>query len=144
MPLSPPPLDDNGNVHPHDHTDIEPGDGVLRGISEHFLVTATNGQRRISSMAFQSSSGNTGMSVNLQRLIEEANIDPQDYMKATSWVGAVRFTAGALRKEKLQVGFHPLENNPYHGEVWGDFTKSKQRKLQKLAVWFVEIPDVTI
>jgi len=42
------------------------------------------------------------------------------------------------------VGFDPLPENPYHGEVWGKFTKAQQRRLQQLAVWFVAIPGVKL
>jgi hypothetical protein len=75
MSLSPPPSDSNGNVVPHDHADISADGGVIRRISEQQLVIK-NGQRRISSIAFQASSGsNGGMSVDLQQSIESAGLD---------------------------------------------------------------------
>ena len=47
------------------------------------------------------------------------------------------------------VGFDPIYDdpvraNPYHGQVWGNFTQSKIKRLLKLAQWYVVIPDVTI
>src|SRR5712691_4675004 len=60
-------------------------------------------------------------------------------------VGAIRFEAGALRGVNLQVGFDPQPSNPYHGEVWGNFTGAmKSRILPSLASWFMEIEGVAI
>ena len=49
-----------------------------------------------------------------------------------------------LRGLGLQVGYHPLESNPYHGEVWGAFNKVQQDGLRNACQWFVEIPGVAI
>lgn len=64
-----------------------------------------------------------GMSVDLQRLIEEAGLDAKTFVISPPWIGAVRFTACAIRAEGLKVGYDPTADNPYHGEVCGDFTK---------------------
>ena len=81
------------------------------------------------------------MSVDLQRLIEETGIDAKAFVSSPPWIGAVRFTAGALRGEKLMVGYDPTENNPYHGQVWGRFSKQLRRKLVDLATSFVPIKE---
>lgn len=144
MPLQPPPVDNNGNVVLHDHEGITPNDGIIRRISEQQIISV-NGKRKISSMAFKASSGvNAGMSVDLQALIEEAGIDPHEYVTTPRWIGSVRFEAGSLRQAGFRIGYHPLPENPYHGEVRGDFTKAQQHRLQQLAIWFVQIPDVII
>lgn len=143
MPLEPPPRDRAGKVVPHDHTGVGPSDGVIRRISENQLVTDKNGQRRISSKAFQASSGpNAGMSVDLECSIIGAGLDVATYVTTPRWIGSVRFEAGALRQEGYQVGFDPIPENPHHGEVWGDFGRSRRRRLQQLCVWFVPIPGV--
>ncbi len=140
MPLSPPQRDAQGEVIPHDHPGITSDDGVLRRVAPHHYVSdpkATDG-KRLSTMAFQASTGaNGGMSVDLQKLIEEASLDPKLYVVAPPWIGAVRFTCGALRGEGFSVGYDPLPNNPYHGEVWGSFTRAKKQRLVALAVTFV-------
>jgi hypothetical protein len=41
-----------------------------------------------------------------------------------------------LRGEGFMVGFDPLPENPYHGEVWGAFSKAKQKRLPELCQWF--------
>lgn len=148
MPLSPPPHDAHGNVIPHDHHGIGSADGIIRRIPENWIVTESNGRRRLSSMAFSPSSGpHGGMSVDLQAQIEEAGLDCCEFLSTTSpqCVGSIRFEAGALRGQGFKVGFDPQPLNPYHGEVWGHYTGAmKRRILPGLAIWFVEIEGVAI
>jgi hypothetical protein len=103
------------------------------------------GCQRISSIAFKASTGDSnGMSIDLQRQIEEAGLNSRTYVTTPRWIGSVRFVASELRGLGLQVGYHPLESNPYHGEVWGAFNKTQQNGLRIACEWFVEIPDVSI
>ncbi len=96
-------------------------------------------------MAFKASSGpNAGMSIDLKQQIEEAGLDARIYVTTPRWIGSIRCTAGALRAEGFDVGFDPRGDNPYHGQVWGRFSKAKQRNLQTLWAWFVCIPGVSI
>ena len=96
-------------------------------------------------MAFKASTGvNGGMSVDLQTQIEEAGLDARSYVSTPRWMGSLRLEAGPLRAEGFDVGFDPLNNNPYHGEVWGAFSKSKQKRLRELCQWFVPIEGVSI
>jgi len=146
MSIRQPLRNNQGEVVPHDHEDIRNEDGVIRRISELQLVFDEKiGCRRISSLAFNMSSGlNGGMSIDLQRLIEEDGLDARHFVTTPQWTGSVRFEAGQLRAEDLQVGFDPLPNNPYHGEVWGNITRSKQKRLRQLCSWFVPIKGVLI
>lgn len=146
MPLSPPPLDINGEVSPHNHKEILPDDGIIRRISDEQIVFDEKvGTRRISSKAYKASSGpNGGMSVDLQRQIEEAGHDARDYVTTPRWTGSIRFVAGAVRQEGFLIGSDPKHDNPFHGEVWGNFTKSQRKRLRELAEWFVEISGVSI
>jgi len=140
LPLDPPPRNDEGEVLPHDHAGIDHADGIIRRVSPQYMVDDPKTQgKRLSSMAFQPSAGDRGgMSVDLQRLIEEAGLDPRQFVVSPPWIGAVRFTAGALRAEGLMVGYNPLlPENPYHGEVWGNFTTRLRKRLAALAEWFV-------
>ncbi|TBX74435.1 hypothetical protein E0I74_26720 [Rhizobium laguerreae] len=141
MPLAPPPLDVNGEVQPHDHQGILNEHGVLRRVSPHHLVDDEKAPagRRLSSMAFQPSSGlNGGMSVDLENSIIDAGEDPRQHVVQPPFVGAVRFTAGLLRGLDFRVGFHPIQGNPHHGEVWGEFTNLKKKQLLTLAEPFVD------
>jgi hypothetical protein len=81
------------------------------------------------------------MSVDLQKLIEEAGLDPKSYILSPPWIGAVWFTAGSLRAEGLMVGYDPDLDNPYHGQVWGTFTSKTPKRLAALAAEFVPIQE---
>lgn len=150
--LTPPPRDPNGGILPHDHQQISNDDGVIRRISEQWVVPDKDGNRRVSSMAFRASSGpNGGMSVDLEALIIANGVDPKGYVTSPRWTGSVIFTAGSLRAEGFWVGYDPLDEelpdqpaNPYHGEVWGSFPKSKQRRLAQIANWYVALPGVLL
>jgi hypothetical protein len=96
-------------------------------------------------MAFSPSSEaqGGGLSVDLQREMEESGRDAMKFVTNPPWIGSVRFTARQFRDEGFMVGFDPLPpDNPFHGQVWGRFTKGKQRQLLRLAQWFVAIPGV--
>lgn len=144
--IAPPPLDVDGLVIPHDHEDIKSEDEIIRRISHHFIVTNADGRRVISSMAYKASSGKYGgMSVDLKQLIEQAGKDPKIYVTNPRWMGSVLFKVFAIRKLNYQVGYHPItgpDPNPYHGEVWGKFSRDDIEQFKNLAKWFVPIENV--
>lgn len=145
--MSEPPRDEHGNVVPHDHAEIRDDDGVIRRIHPHYIVQDPKvGGKKISSMAIQKSTGpGGGMSVDLLREIVEAGLDPREFVISPPFLGAIKFTAGAFRRVDLMVGFDPLPpENPYHGEVWGEFTKPKQRQLLGVAEWFVPLEGIAL
>lgn len=90
------------------------------------------------------------MSVDIEPFIVLDGLDPQQWVTSPRWIGSVKFTAGFLRNQQLLVGFDPLEEteaqpaNPYHGGVWGSFSRGIQQALQSEAEWFVQIPDVDL
>lgn len=146
MTLKPPPRDAE-SVIPHDHDEILDEDLVIRRISEDWAVSDPKVPegKRLSTMAFNKSTGpNAGMSVDLKREIEDAGLDAQKWVTTPKWIGSVTLLVRDLRVEEFRVGFDPLPDNPYHGEVWGQFSKSKQRKLISLSRWFVEIPGIAL
>lgn len=145
--MLPPPRDVSGRVVPHDHPEILGADGIIRRVSEQFVVTDKNGCRRLSSMAVSpsSSANGGGLSVDLQRQIEEAGLDAKVFVTTPRWIGSIRFTAQQLRDEGFQVGTDPLPpDNPFHGEVWGNFTQSEKKRLLRSAQWFVALDGVAI
>ena len=146
MPLQPPLRDAEGKVTPHDHAGIQADDGIIRRVSDQqVVIDEKTGGRRLSSMAFKASTGaNTGMSVDLQQQIEEAGLNARIFVTTPRWVGSLRFKARELRGEGFLIGFDPLPENPYHGEVWGTFSKSKQNRLREICQWFVPIDGVSI
>lgn len=144
MPLQPP-RDTNGNVIPHDHEEILDAHGIIRRISEEHIIDDDKclAGRRISTMLFRASSEpNGGMSVDLQNEIEKSGQDARSYVTTPRFYGAVSLHAGQFRSEGFQVGADPIPTNVYHGEVWGTFSKGKQRRLLSLCDWFVPIPGV--
>ena len=144
MPTQPQ-LDADGNVVPHDHPDILNTDGTIRRVSQHQVVDDPKavGGRKLSSMVFNPSSGNNGgLSVDLMRPIEEDGINPKAHVTSPRWIGSVVLTAQAFRTETLMVGYCPNPDNAYHGEVWGNFTDGRKKRLLRIAQWFVKIPGV--
>jgi hypothetical protein len=139
LPLDKPPHDAAGNVEVHDHAGILADHGVIRRISaDHLVDDEKTGGKRVSTMAFGASSGvNGGMSVDLEESIAEAGLDPRTFVISPPFLGAVKFTAGALRSQEFKVGYDPIPTNPHHGEVWGNFTGGKKKWLQRNAEIFV-------
>lgn len=145
MPLSPPPLDHNGVVEPHDHEEILNDDDIVRRISAHHLVVDSGGVRRISSMAFKPSTGpKGGMSIDIKKSIEMAGLNPVQFVTTPVWIGSVIFKAGVPRAHGLLVGFEPIAGNDHHGEVWGKFRSGTGKAIQRASQWFVAIPDTVI
>lgn len=145
MPLQSPPRDAEGKVTPHDHAGILATDGIIRRVSPeyHVVEDPKTGGRRISSILFRPSSDG-GMSVDLEREINEAGFAAREYVTNPKYTGSVRFEAGPLRENRFVVGFAPLPENPYHGEVWFRKSKANEKILRSLCAWFVEIEGVSI
>ena len=142
---TPPPLDPDGNVVPHNHSDIHNADGIIRRVSPQQVVPDPKsvGGRKLSSIVFNpSSSKNGGLSVDLKRPIVEDGIDPIAHVTSPRWIGSVILTAQDFRDETLMVGYHPIPDNAYHGEVWGNFSDGRKKRLLRIAQWFVAIPGV--
>lgn len=142
--ISLPPHDDEGRVILHDHEEINNSDEVIRRVSEEQIVKK-EGKRIISSILYKPSSGkNGGMSVDLKQLIENDGIDPKVWVTTPKWMGSVIFKVVELRDLDFIVGYDPLPKNPYHGEVWGTFSRSRVKKLKSLAHWLVPIEDTNL
>ena len=96
-------------------------------------------------MLYRASSGaNGGMSVDINQLIEERGILPDDYVKDKPWMGAISLGVGSTRELGFEVGYNPLSDNPFHGEIWGQFARAQQKALAQNATWCVEIPGVSL
>lgn len=127
-------------MKPYDDPEIAPDDVIIRRISPHYVVPDQNrGGLRISTAAFSPSNGEDGgMSVDIEKLILAAGLDPREFVASPEFTGAVSFTAEAVRSLGLRIGLEPLETNPYHGEVWGPeerpsrFTKGEKRRLLEM------------
>ncbi|MEW8385339.1 MAG: hypothetical protein AB2704_26060 [Candidatus Thiodiazotropha taylori] len=140
-------------VEPYDEPNIQGNDSIIRRVNpnQHVVPDENTGGQRLSSKLFTPSSGqNGGMSIDIPTLIEQAGLDPHIFVTTPVFTGSVQFTAEDARSVDLQIGFDPLEDNPYHGEVWGTrdnpckFTNRQKRKLKEASEWFVELPGVDI
>ena len=150
-------------IEPFDDPNIKPHDMLIRGIQCNQIATDSNGNRRISRMAFeQSSDENGGMSVEIESLIKQDGKNPQNHIKTyKKFLGAVylnveevrnaEFEVGDRKNRKVigfQVGRTPNSNSQYHGDVWGkgqiNYGKPGMKKLRSICEWCVPIPGVTI
>ena len=73
-----------------------------------------------------------------------ANVDPKAFVSRPPFIGSIWFLASYLRSKAFVVGYDPLPDNPYHGEVWGTFSKGRQRDMLATAQWFVQITGVDL
>lgn len=146
-------------TEPYDEKSIGGDDRIIRRIDpvQHIVPDSNRGGSRISSKAFQPSSGPAGgMSVDLEALMLEADVIPRDFVTTPRFRGSVSFTARVARDLGLRVGYDPItggagvEPNPYHGEVWGSsarpnsFSNGQKKGLQRASGWYVQLPDVSI
>jgi hypothetical protein len=148
---SPPPRDENGKVTPHDHPDILSDDGIIRRVDpdQHAVADPKSPTgKRLSSMLLKQSGG---VSVDLQRPIEEDGLDSRNFVTNPKYLGSVRFTAGNLRHSNFKVGYDPVgptetddPENPYHGLLWGRISSSAYKQLMQTASWFKEIEGISL
>ena len=146
-------------VEPYDEPQINDDDHIIRRVNpvHHVVPDENTGRDRTSSKLFTPSSGpKDGMSVDILKLIEADEIDAVEFVTTPVFTGSVYFPAGSARKAGLRIGYDPIvdvpgvENNPYHGEVWGPedkpnkFNRTQKRALAEASQWFVELPGVDI
>ena len=146
MPLKLPPKDGNGRVIPHDHDEIVGEDRVIRRITDWHLTDMEGGGRRLSSAAFEPSDDGQ-VSVDIEKLLLEANLDPGEYSEALPSVGSICWSAQYLRSEQLKVGYDPLPNNPYHGGVWngtGRMSRGLRKRIISNSSWLKKVQNVEI
>lgn len=139
-------------VQPYDEDDLTCEDILIRRVNpdQHVVFDENTGKWRTSSKLFSPSSGpNDGMSIDIQKLIERDDLNVQDFVSNPTYTGSIFFDVGSARNAGLRVGYDPIHENPYHGEVWGTdkpnkFTRSQKRALIRSSAWLVEIQDVDI
>ena len=120
-------------VNPYDDLKIFADDLLIRRIDpkQHIINDENLGCLRISSKAFHpSSEHNGGLSVDVKSLIDAAGIDPKLFVTNPKQIGSVAFKTGAARAVELKVGLDPEPDNPYHGQVWGKFSKPQEKALE--------------
>ena len=141
-----PEVNDDGEVIPHDHDEISNNHSVIRRISHYFVVEdSKTGEKKVSSMAFDKSSGENGsISVDLPSLMELDSVDVAGHVTSPVWIGSVTLNVGEIRGLTLSVGYDPTDENKYHGGIWGGVTRGVKRKLLSHSSWYVEIAGVNL
>ncbi|MHB1511924.1 hypothetical protein [Acidiferrobacter sp.] len=147
-------------VYSYDETRIKNEDFIIRRVDpvQHVVPDENTGGQRTSTKLFSpSSTPSFGMSVDIPKLMEEANVDAKKFVTTPVYTGSVRFKAQAARAVGLRIGYDPIkdvpgvEDNPYHGEVWAassekpnKFSRGQKKALVEASEWFVELPGVQI
>lgn len=151
--LTPPPHDDKGQVIPHDHPEILVENWVVRRIAIHWVIDDPKFPegKRITSEAWQpSSEPNGGMSVDLQSLIETDGLDAREFVTSDQLPASIRMNVGFLRAQAFQVGHDPVKDdpkfpdNPYHCQVWGNFSRARRKALCNASECFVPLAGVSL
>ena len=139
-------------MEPFDDPDLLDDDLLIRRIDpeNHLTTCHDTNSKKISTKAFCASSGlNGGMSVDIPKHMQAESVDPYEYVTTPKYVGSVVFSAGSARGVELVAAHDPIEDNPYHGQVWRQgsstrFTTRQKRCLLEASSWFVPIPDVIL
>ena len=85
------------------------------------------------------------MSVDIQKLIEEAGIDVAEFVTSPRWTASLRIQTASLRMQQLLVGYSPVPEeppapaNPFHGEAWGRLSRGQKNELLRQSQWLVPI-----
>lgn len=138
-----PPLDENNKVIPHDHEEITNEQYIIRRVSHQHVVSDGNGGQKISSMLFKSNSGE--LSIDIKKFIEDAGLDVKKFVTNPRFIGSVLICVDQIRALGYKVGYDPIQENPYHGEIWGNLkSQSNIKTLLKQASWFVAIDGVSL
>ncbi|MCI0655351.1 MAG: hypothetical protein L0Y39_12905 [Methylococcaceae bacterium] len=121
------------------------GSEYLRLISKEWIIKDVNGRQRLSTTALDPSSKDydqyCGLSVDIENFIAEDGLDTKAFVSTPQFTGSISFTVNTFRSRKFFVGYHPCDDNPYHGAVWKDqsrgsrFTRGTKKSLLKEAEW---------
>ena len=124
-----PPRDSDGVVEPHDHSEIENDDKVLRYIPrKEWIVEKPCGGLRLSTAACTSSSDKyKGWSVGHKPMVLYEHGTIRDWLP-TDAVGYAYIVVGELRGEGVKVGWDPLEKDQTHCNAWNIGSSKRRQK----------------
>lgn len=152
------PLDEIGQITPHNHPDLSDAVRMLRGVAQRHIVPDANyGCDRLSSALFKNCPRRQDyLSFNSEACIGAAGENSAKYMSSRGWLGVVCMTVGKFRTfdpaknaaDTWKIGMVPLpdEEPPdlCHGGVWGKITQGKANEIRREVGWLVEIPGVVL
>ena len=107
----------------------------------HFKVE--NGEMRITSAAFRNTTDTQNMSVDIEELLGESDLTPQDCLDGYEGFGLARFDVGLCHELDQIVRSSPVEGNPAHGDVIGHKTRTTMRQFASRSSLEIEpaLPD---
>lgn len=120
----------NASASISDDLSIPGSEVLLRRIPEQWIVE-DNGIKRISSGAFENTSGTLEMSIDFSSKLSS----PADTLRKYPKSFLASFTAKCARDLKQGVIAQPLPDDTAHGAVCGEKTKSIRRQFAKNCVW---------
>lgn len=146
------PLDEFGQILPHDHPDLIGDHRIIRRINSYWVVPDENlGCQRLSSAVFKHNPKQGHLSFDSERCILSIPSDPSTYVTDDTWIGALAIAVADFRTfdptpdddEKVwKIGMVPIEGNKCHGGVWGKISDGVSKDIQRKAEWLVPIPGV--
>lgn len=110
---------------------------VLRRISPQQIAPTPGGGIRISSGAFQNTSGTDGMSVVMEDTLRDEGRAAQALVAPYPGFGLVSLTTGLCIEEEQEVRRLPVDEEPAHGEVLGKKTKGRSKRFAAAADWVI-------
>jgi hypothetical protein len=102
------------------------------------MTPTAEGGMRISSGAFQNSSGTKGMSVVLDDTLADEERSPVSLLADFPGFGLVSLTAGFCIDEEQTVERVAVTEELAHGEVIGEKPKSRRRRFAAVAEWVAD------
>jgi len=123
-----------------------PDDEIVHRVSAEWVIEDKEGVKRLTSVAFRSSTRGKypGYSVDLVTWAAAAGVNPKALVTNPDRTASIVFSAAGLRAAGFTVGWEPVVENEYHGEVWGAASRPGERALRDLAGWYVPLPGVLI
>lgn len=116
---------------------VDPAVLVLRRISPQQMKPLPSGGIRISSGAFQNTSGTEGMSVVMEDTLRDEGRAAQELIAPYLGFGLVSLTTGLCIEEEQEVRRLPVDEEPAHGEVLGKKTKGRSKRFAGAADWVI-------
>ncbi|MEX0582468.1 MAG: hypothetical protein WD185_02250, partial [Sneathiella sp.] len=98
-------------VEPYDEPDIANEDTIIRRINpvEHVVYDDNRKCYIISTKAVRPSSGpKDGMSIDILKLIVNAEVNPVEFVTSPVYTGSIQFTAAHIREQELSIGYDPV------------------------------------
>lgn len=81
------------------------------------------------------------MSIVLDDALRLQQREPQSILSLRPGYGLVALTAGEVREmEHQRVLRSPRPEEPAHGDVWGDKSAGRRRRLAQMARWIIQPP----